>query len=234
MEVVVIPGFGGSGDAHWQTLWERSEPAFHRIQPKSWVQSDLADWILATDAAIARCSVPPILLAHSLGCLLVAHWAAATGGSSAAAAMLVAVPDPSLPVFPHEAAAFAALPPGPLPFPTCVVASRDDPFSSLGAVERQAAAWRAAVVIAGALGHINSESGLGEWAVGKSLLVDMASNARPSHGTKARIAPRVAPAPKDHDGSVDSETWSTRSCYRSGVAWSDRHLFETLEENPSW
>ncbi len=170
MPVVVVPGFGGSGEAHWQTRWERADPDFHRIRPESWVQPDLADWIAATDAAVARCAAPPILLAHSLGCLLVAHWAAARGGSGVAGAMLVAVPDPSLPIFPAEAAGFAGLPQTTLPFPALVVASIDDPFSSPAFVERQARAWGAALIDAGALGHINGDSALGDWESGRDML----------------------------------------------------------------
>ncbi len=40
---VMVPGIGGSDDAHWQTLWERrwGDEIAVRIEPSSWSQPDL-------------------------------------------------------------------------------------------------------------------------------------------------------------------------------------------------
>src|SRR6202022_5196538 len=93
------------------------------------------------------------------------------GAPHAAAPSLVAAPDPDGPVFPAEqAATFRAVPSRALPFPTLVVASSDDPYGSLGYVQRCAADWEAGLVVAGALGHINDASGLGGWPFGAALL----------------------------------------------------------------
>jgi uncharacterized protein len=166
---LILPGIGGSGEAHWQTLWQRSNPAFRRFQPTSWDQPELEDWLAALDRAVAESAGPPLLVAHSLACLLVAHWAARST-ALVRGALLVAVPDPQGPEFPLEAASFGGAPERPLRFPALIVASTDDPYGSLEYVRGRAAAWNAGLVVAGALGHINAASGIGDWAQGAALL----------------------------------------------------------------
>lgn len=166
---IILPGIGGSGDAHWQTLWQQADPAMRRIQPSSWDQPELEDWLAALDRAVVAASEPPLLVAHSLACLLVAHWAARRE-LPVRGALLVAVPDPDSPAFPVEAAGFRHAPDQPLRFPALIVASTDDPYGALPYARQRAAAWGAGLVIAGALGHINGASGLGDWPLGTMLL----------------------------------------------------------------
>src|SRR5438105_3158430 len=123
---IILPGVGGSGDAHWQTHWQSRDRDMVRFRPASFDAPDLDDWLAALDRAVAASSEPALLVAHSLACLLVAHWAA-RGGRLARGAFLVAVPDPASPSFPAEAASFARVPDDPLPFPSLIVASANDP-----------------------------------------------------------------------------------------------------------
>jgi predicted alpha/beta hydrolase family esterase len=174
MQLIVLPGIGGSGRAHWQSLWQADDPSIRRFRPADWDQPDLSDWIAALDREVERSSEPPILVAHSLACLLVSHWAARSR-HSVAGAFLVAVPDPLSSVFPAEARGFAAVPPGPLPFPSLVVASTNDPYGSMESIEARAADWGSRVLVAGPLGHINGQSGLGDWPAGRALLADFAA-----------------------------------------------------------
>lgn len=168
--VIVIPGIGGSGEAHWQTRWERSDPSLVRIAPSSWDEPDLDDWIEALDRAVAVAPEPPVLVAHSLGCLLVAHWWGRTS-LAARGAFLVALPDPDGPNFPKvEAASFRDLPVGKAPFPVTIIASSNDPYGSSEHTAARAQAWGASVEPVGALGHINAASGLGDWSQGRALL----------------------------------------------------------------
>lgn len=166
---IILPGIGGSGDAHWQTLWQRANPAFRRFQPASWDQPQLDDWIAALDRAVAEAQEPPLLVAHSLACLLVAHWAARSQ-AAVRGALLAAVPDPRGPEFPAVASSFGGVPEQPLRFPALIVASSDDPYGSLSYAQGRAAAWGAGLVVAGALGHINAASGIGDWPQGRALL----------------------------------------------------------------
>ncbi|MFV3130097.1 RBBP9/YdeN family alpha/beta hydrolase [Niveispirillum sp. KHB5.9] len=165
--LAIIPGIGGSGEAHWQSHWQTGDPQTRRLDVPDWDRPDLGDWIAGLDRLVAGFMEPPLLVAHSLGCLLVAHWA---GRAPVAGALLVAPPDPSGPIFPAEAAGFGPVPRRPLPFPAIVVASSDDPYGSMAHAEGLAAAWEAELVMAGALGHINGASGLGDWVWGRQVL----------------------------------------------------------------
>jgi predicted alpha/beta hydrolase family esterase len=167
--MITLPGIGGSGEGHWQSLWEKAEPRFTRFQPTSWDAPELNYWIQSVERAINGCKRPPVLVAHSLACLLVAHWAMRSC-SRVAGAFLVSVPDPDGPKFPSAAASFRPIPDRPLPFPSLIVASTDDPYGTLAHVRLRSAQWQTGLVVAGALGHINASSGLGDWAQGRALL----------------------------------------------------------------
>jgi serine hydrolase len=167
--MITLPGIGGSGEGHWQSLWEKAEPRFMRFQPTSWDEPELNDWVQSLERAISSCERPPVLVAHSLACLLVAHWAMRSS-SSVAGAFLVSVPDSDGPSFPSAAASFRLAPDGPLRFPSLVVTSTDDPYGTLAHARLRSAQWQTGLVVAGALGHINASSGLMEWGQGRALL----------------------------------------------------------------
>lgn len=167
--MITLPGIGGSGEDHWQSIWEKAEPQFMRFQPANWDEPDLEDWTHSLERAVKNCKRPPVLVAHSLACLLVVHWAMQSS-SSVAGAFLVSVPDPDGPKFPSAAASFRVVPEKPLRFPSLVVASTDDPYATLAHVRMRCAQWEAKLVVAGALGHINASSGVMDWAQGRGLL----------------------------------------------------------------
>jgi uncharacterized protein len=169
--VLIVPGIGSSGPAHWQSLWEVSEPTFRRVEMPSWDQPELQGWLTALASAIQDVGGLPLVIAHSLGCLAVAHHAAR--GGRVRAALLVAPPDPDAPAFPEAARSFAPLPLARLPFRTRVVASRNDPYSCMDFAKRCARAWGSELVDVGLAGHINAESGLSEWPAGRALLADL-------------------------------------------------------------
>jgi predicted alpha/beta hydrolase family esterase len=167
--VLIVPGIGNSGPQHWQTLWERQQPEWRRVQQHDWDHPVCAEWVRRLEDALSRLSTPPLLIAHSIGCLVVAHWAA-RAAVPVQAAFLVAVPDPAGPCFPPTAKGFQPIPTEPLSFPSIIVASSDDPFGSVAFAKRCAAHWGSRFVEIGAVRHINAESGVGDWAVGKALL----------------------------------------------------------------
>ena len=65
---------------------------------------------------------------------------------------------------------FAPMPTEKLPVPTCVVGSENDPYMTLERAKFFARAWNAKWFNAGSLGHINSDSNLGEWEQGRRFL----------------------------------------------------------------
>ncbi|NBN65022.1 RBBP9/YdeN family alpha/beta hydrolase [Pannonibacter tanglangensis] len=171
---ISLPGIGGSGPDHWQTHWEQQDSRITRFVPTHWDTPDLDDWCAALERAVMAAAEPPVLVAHSLACLLVAHWAARSR-RPVRAALLVSVPDPAAACFPVEARSFAGAPDARLPFPAVMVASSNDPFATLDYARARSAAWGARLVEAGALGHINGKSGLGAWPEGHALLMQIAA-----------------------------------------------------------
>jgi uncharacterized protein len=170
--VLILPGIGDSGPAHWQTLWQRAYPRVRRVVQTDWDRPQCDAWSAALDAAVGESSPGVVLVAHSLACLLVAHWAASTR-HVIHGALLVAVPDPSGPAFPAEATGFSPLPMQRLPFTSLIVASSDDPYGSLAHAHRCASAWGSRIVEVGAAGHINAASGLGDWPAGLAWLGEL-------------------------------------------------------------
>lgn len=178
---VTLPGIGGSGDPHWQTLWERADPRFQRFEPSSWDQPVLQDWVAAVDRTVGSVGGPVVLVAHSLACLLVAHWSARGYTGEVAGAFLVSVPDPEGPRFPAAAASFRAPPSTALPFPSLIVASSNDPYGTIEYAHQRRNQWNTGIVEVGALGHINASSGLGAWEQGRALLTAFAAGLRLTH-----------------------------------------------------
>ncbi|WP_401000381.1 RBBP9/YdeN family alpha/beta hydrolase [Agromyces sp. GXQ0307] len=186
--LVIVPGIAGSGPEHWQSRWEAALPRAVRIAPRSWDAPDLADWVAAIDRAVAASAAPPVLVAHSLGCLAVAHWAAEADAASTriSGAFLVAPPDPAGAAFPAAAVTGGfTLPVAPLGIAVTVLASSDDPYAELSWSAATAAAWGAGFIDLGPRGHVNAESGLGEWPEGLQLLEDAATTARRAAGPPA-------------------------------------------------
>lgn len=172
---LVLPGIGNSGPAHWQSLWEAANPAFVRVQQRDWDRPDCEEWIDVLEKSVSRVGVGAVLIAHSLACLLVAHWAARTHLLKVKGALLVAPPNPDGPGFPKEAVGFSPLPGRRFTFPSIVVASSNDPYGNLEFAKSCASAWGSRFVSAGAVGHINSNSGLGEWHEGFALFQQLAA-----------------------------------------------------------
>ncbi len=176
-DIIIVPGIGGSGEAHWQSRWEMTDPNMRRFSPSNWDQPDLEDWIAALDRAAAQSTAKPLVVAHSLSCLLVAHWAH-RGRPRASGALLVAPPDPCSLAFPSEAVGFANPPVTTLPFPSLVIASSDDPFGSLNYARTTANGWGSEFMDIGPRGHINGTSGLGDWPEGRAALAALEAHVR--------------------------------------------------------
>lgn len=173
--VLIIPGIGNSGPEHWQSRWQQQNPAYVRAPFAEWDSPDRHDWVATLDATVRELGPETVLVAHSLGTLAVAHWAAGYAGRKApvAGALLVAVPDSDRPAFPVQARNFKPVPLQALGFPSVVVASEDDTYSNPVYSAAIAQAWGSRFISIGARGHINAASGLGDWSQGKAILEDL-------------------------------------------------------------
>ncbi len=167
----IVPGLGNSGPAHWQTYFERQNPAFTRIEQREWDAPARAEWVATIDQALADEDLSQVvLIGHSLGCTTIAHWAN-TYGHRLKGALLVAPSDvetPQYATFPTTG--FGPMPLQRLPFPSKVVTSTNDPWVSLDRARQFAEAWGSELVVIGEAGHINAASGHGDWPEGLALL----------------------------------------------------------------
>jgi len=171
-KVLIVPGLGDSGPLHWQSEWERAF-GWARVRQRDPDRPVLGEWLATLDDAVRALVAPVVLVAHSLGCPLVAHWARSAPPGAVAGALLVAPADVEAPDALEEIRAFAPIPTGRLAFPAVVVASDDDPYISAGRAADLADAWGARLERVGALGHVNSDSGLGRWDHGLRLLAEV-------------------------------------------------------------
>ena len=167
--LITLSGYSGSGPDHWLSLWEASHPDIRKFIPDSWDSPDLANWIETLEMNVKGCPESPVIIAHSLSCLLVAHWAKHSQ-QKIAGAFLVAAPDPDGTQFPQQAASFKKVPNSPLPFPSLLIASSNDPYGTLDYQRQRADQWQAELVELGPVGHINDQSDLRDWPHGQALL----------------------------------------------------------------
>ena len=168
--VLTLAGLWDSGPQHWQTLWEHKHPEWVRVAHRDWNNPDCHEWVAELDAAIAACEGPPLLVAHSLGTMLVAQWAKSGSELKIAGAFLVAPSDVEAESYPVDPNGFAPVPMEKLPFPSMVLASANDPLVGLERARQIAQAWGSRFVEIGPAGHVNSDAGHGDWPQGEKLL----------------------------------------------------------------
>ncbi|MEI9812547.1 MAG: alpha/beta hydrolase [Acidobacteriota bacterium] len=174
--VLMLPGWNGSGPDHWQTLWEHKYPSLKRVEQRSWAEPRLRDWIDAISDRVWQADAPVVLVAHSLACIALAHWAnkERSLARSVEAALLVTPADVEDPArSPAALRSFAPIARVALPFPSTLVASENDPYMSVATAKELAADWGSTFVNAGPVGHINCASGHGSWPEGEQQLASL-------------------------------------------------------------
>ena len=177
---LMVPGFGGSGAKHWQSLWRREMPDARTVEQADWDRPDIEAWLTVLNRYVNGRRKPVVLVAHSLGCALVAHWAERvlrgqieTPSAPIAAAMLVAPGDvDKKPPVLESVRPFAPMPLARFAFPSIVVASTDDPFVTAERSARFAGSWDSELDSVGPMGHISVDSGLGPWPRGMEILTE--------------------------------------------------------------
>lgn len=168
--VLLLPGWQNSGPAHWQSRWEALH-GFRRVQQVDWENPQRADWVTRLEQVLQAERSPIVLVAHSLGCQLVAAWAERSREvGRVRGALLVAPPDVERPDMPAPVARWGAIARRRFPFQSVVLFSVDDPFCSEARAKEMAADWGAQAAGMGAVGHFNSTSGLGDWPEGLAWL----------------------------------------------------------------
>ena len=167
---LLLPGWHNSGPDHWQSHWERAY-GYGRVAEHDWQRPLRGDWLIQLEEAVLASAAPVVLVAHSLGCLQVAAWAANTAQAHRVqAAMLVAPADVEREDLRQQLPSWAPIARQRLPFHAVLLASRNDPYCSQDAAQALARSWGADYQDMGALGHLNAESGLGAWPQGHHVL----------------------------------------------------------------
>ena len=175
--VLLLPGWQNSGPAHWQTRWEATH-GYTRVEQHDWMRPLRGDWIARLEDVVLQQSAPVRLVAHSLGCLLVAAWASHSRNTHRVqAALLVAPGDAEREALRPILTSWSPIPLNRLPFKSRLIASQNDPYCSFARASQFANAWGAELVDGGALGHINAESGLGDWPQGQFWLDQLGASA---------------------------------------------------------
>jgi uncharacterized protein len=165
IEIVNVPGISNSGSTHWQSRWEKIYPGVSRVMQADWENPICNEWVARLDAYVGSLEQEPIVVAHSLGCLVVAKWLQQFR-PSIHGALLVAVPDPTGPNFPEQAKGFVDIPSELVGYRIKMVSSTNDPYSSASFSNEVASRWNAHHINLGDKGHLNASSGLGDWQQG--------------------------------------------------------------------
>ncbi len=174
-DILIIPGWSGSEEDHWQSRWQRSLKTARRVEQEDWYEPDLSAWTERIRVGVEEAQRPVVLVAHSLGVVATVYAAPLLNRAKVAGAFLVAPADVDhadrWPVTQGYDACtaihgFAPAPLTPLPFPAMLVASANDPYCEFERAKTLAKAWGATLVETGACGHLNVNSGHGPWPEG--------------------------------------------------------------------
>ena len=167
VDILIIPGWSGSGPDHWQSRWEAKLSTARRIEQADWHKPDRAEWAANIVSAVAAAQRPVVLVAHSAGNSSVGHAAPAFPKGKVVGAFLVApASERALRAIPGMPADFARHERRKLPFRSVLAASETDPYCTMDEAQELAGAWGAEISNAGDSGHINAASGHGPWPEG--------------------------------------------------------------------
>ncbi|MBV7536978.1 alpha/beta hydrolase [Duganella sp. sic0402] len=177
LRVLIAPGLHNSGPDHWQSRWQQLFPAFERVQQEDWDVPDLPRWSARVDALRQRGGEadrrPTLIVGHSFGALATVH-SVARNPANVVGVLLVAPADPD------KFNVAQLLPQQALPVSSIMVGSTNDPWMAAPRAEQWAHRWHSRFINGGPLGHINAESGLGDWPEGLETLYFLADQAHNS------------------------------------------------------
>ncbi|WP_423837581.1 RBBP9/YdeN family alpha/beta hydrolase [Variovorax terrae] len=183
--LIIVPGWRDSGPGHWQSLWTDRLPGARRVVQDDWITPSRQAWVAALTKLVLQAPGPVVIAAHSLGCIATAHLPE-EAARRIQGALLVAPADPERRAVLSD---FAPVPFQKLPYRSVLVASSNDPYCPIRLAGAYARAWGSEFVRLQQAGHINIESGHGEWPLGLALLQSLVGD--PSLGTSAPPFPEV-------------------------------------------
>lgn len=167
-DFLILPCRDNASPDHWQSHWQLALPGMTRVEQDDWMDPQLALWAARLNEYLERASRPVILIAYSLGTSLIMHWAKQAHRFNVAGAFMVATSDRGQPdIWPDaQKNGFAPMVLDRLPFPSMVLASRNDPYVVFDRSESFGAVWGATLVDMGHSGHMGNSDKLGLWPKG--------------------------------------------------------------------
>lgn len=176
--LLIVPGLRDHVDQHWQTLLAKRLPQARIVAPMGRKDLDCSLRTQAIEKAISAIAGPVLIVAHSGGCIMVAHWAQTSPLTQRVKGALLATPPdfeypmpegyPTLEAL--KANGWLPVPRQRLPFRSLVATSDNDPLASRERVLDLAQDWGSDTVDLGAVGHLNPASGYGEWPMAWDLI----------------------------------------------------------------
>ena len=179
--IIIVPGWRDSGPGHWQTLWAERLPQAQRVVQDDWHTPTRSAWVARLEETVLEQPGPVVIVAHSLGCITTAHMKP-EAAARVRGALLVAPADPERRAVLSD---FAPVPYAALPYRSILVASSNDPYCPIRLAGAYARAWGSEFVRLQNAGHINVDSGHGEWPLGRALLQSLTEVEQPSQATPA-------------------------------------------------
>lgn len=180
--VLIVPGLRDAVAGHWQTLLATRLPRVRAVPPMGREDLDCIARVAAIEREAQAVDGPLVVVAHSGGVVMLAHWAQRTR-RPVRGALLATPPDFERPMpegYPGiealRAGGWLPVPTGRLPFPSIVAASRDDPLASFERVAQMAQGWGSRLVDLGKVGHLNPASGYGEWPGAQAFIDELAAD----------------------------------------------------------
>lgn len=166
-DLLIVPGLSDSSPEHWQSRWELKLSTARRVVQDDWERPTFQAWTSRLVEEVEKCTRPVVIIAHSLGAATTVHAAPRFSRNKVVGAFLVSAPSSAtLASYPEIEHLFAPLPRDPLPFPSLLVASRNDTLCDMQTATDYALDWGAHLIDAGDAGHINVTSGHGPWPEG--------------------------------------------------------------------
>lgn len=165
-DILILPGLGNSGPGHWQRRWAERFSTGRVVEQDEWDRPKLNEWVARLHQEIMLATRPVVLVGHSLAVSTIVHTAQSLKDAKVRGAFLVSPPDHEGDEIPVEAKGFGHVPRDPLPFPSLLVLSTNDPLCSVERAVDMSTAWGSELHFAGEAGHINVASGHGPWPEG--------------------------------------------------------------------
>ena len=174
--ILLVPGLRDHVAEHWQTLLEAKLPNSRSVPPLEHDKLSRAARVAALDETLAGIDGPVILVAHSAGVMITAHWAQAHQRPihGALLATPVDLETPLPPGYPSMDALrdhqWLPVPQARLPFPSIVASSSNDPLCTAQRAAQLATCWGSRLVDLGDVGHLNPAAGYGPWPMAEALI----------------------------------------------------------------